>query len=295
MPILPTVMPDEFILGYWGRVHILNLRSTPNETADALIDYFELPKSRIRRIEALALAARADLQFFVQNHTLIPAHGAISQHFIGMVHGNTNAQLANVIRQSWKLLQKPGAYFCPQCAVAQVAAWGFSYWKRRHQLLGVDWCLEHGEPLVSCPETAFVNATPCNQVATAVSCQIELETSCRSVLERYSKIMNAYLVRTVRVGVQEVAKVLRPIAEGKGISTRAITTNQYLSDIAVTKLPTSWLGKLFPSISTKRQGAPFGPLDNTVLSGFAMPHAYALAMALLYESSEEALADFPVE
>lgn len=50
MTILPTVMPDEFVLGYWGRVHILNFLGTPTQTVEALIDYFALPPSRTQRI-----------------------------------------------------------------------------------------------------------------------------------------------------------------------------------------------------------------------------------------------------
>jgi hypothetical protein len=291
MPILPTVMPDEFVLGYWGRVHILNLLDTPNQTVKALIDYFALPPSRIQRLEALALAAKTDVQNLVQKHTLIPAHGAISQHFIGATHGTPASP--DVIKQSWKLLQKSGAYFCPECAVAQQAQWGFSYWMRKHQLLGVDWCLEHRTHLLPCNVDAFMNSTPNLREITKPSNLIEPERTYWPILERYSQIMIAYLSRTIRVGVQDVARRLRPIAAARKLGTRGILNAQHLSDIAVEQLPSWWLDEMFPSINSKQANAPFLPLDNTVLSGFAMAHAYALAMAILYESSEEALASLP--
>lgn len=291
MPILPTVMPDEFVLGYWGRVHILNLLGTPNQTLDALIDYFELPPSRIQRVEALALAADTDIQSFVQNHTLIPAHSAITFEFAGLPHGNP--KLAALIKQWWKLPQKPGAYFCPQCAANQHARWGYSYWQRCHQLRGVNWCLKHGNSLLRCPETAFINNTPGITLVTVASPEAEPETSYWPVLMRYSEIMHAFLRRTVRTKMRDVAKALRPVASGKSINTGNNPERQLLSDIALGQLPSWWLEELFPSIRSKQPGIVFPALDNTVMLRHAQPHAFALAMALVYESSDDALAALP--
>lgn len=288
MTILPTVMPDEFVLGYWGRIHVLNLYSSPTQTLEALIENFALPPTRIQRVEALALAAQTSTQPFVQKHTLIPALAAISQHFVGVPHGAVNSP--GIITQSWRRLQKPGAYFCPECSAAQKSQWGFSYWMRSHQLLGVDWCLRHGTPLIACDDHAFVRGTPRFHENHAPYHRTEHGQAHWPILERYSRIMTAYLDTTRRIGVQEASKRLRPIAASLNINARGVSGFQYLSDMAITQLPGWWLEKLFPSIAHKRANTPFPPLDNTVLSGFSMPHAYALAMALLYESSEEALA-----
>jgi hypothetical protein len=291
MKILPLAMPDEFVLGYWGRIHILNLFRTPNQTVDALIKYFLLSPSRIQRVEALALAAQLDVQTFVQGHTLIPVHRAISQHSTGKAHGAAN--LHATTRQSWRLLHKPGASFCTECLAEHKSEWGFSYWMRKHQLLGVDWCPEHGVPLNSCSENAFLSSTPSPQKSSIPANRIELGEACWPIMERYSQIMASFLGSTRRVGVQDAARKLRPVAEAKNITTVRSGNIQYLSDIAVRQLPAWWITELFPSINTKQANAPFRPLDNAVLSGYAMPHAYALAMALLYDTSEEALAEFP--
>jgi hypothetical protein len=291
MTILPTVMPDEFVLGYWGRVHILNFLGTPTQTVEALIDYFELPPSRIQRIEALALAAKTNVQDFVQSHTLIPAHSAITYEFAGHAHGapKLNAR----IKQWWKLTQKPGAYFCPQCAASQHARWGYSYWQRGHQLRGVNWCLEHGNSLLCCPETAFINDTPSINLATGAVPEAEPETPYWPVLTRYSEIMHAFLKRTVRTRMRDVAKTLRSVAANKSINTGNNLNYQYLSDLALGLLPGWWLEETFPSINAKQPGTPFPALDNTVMVRHAQPHAFALAMALIYESSDEALATLP--
>lgn len=292
MTILPPVMPEEFVLGYWGRIHILNLLGTPNQTAEALIDYFALPPSRIQRVEALALAAKTDVQTFVQNHTLLPAHAAITVEFCGIHHGNSKFE--NLIKKSWKVAQKPGAYFCPECASDQRAREGFSYWQRCHQLLGVNWCAEHGEALLRCPESAFINETPRMSLATnATPRKAEPDKPYSLVLERYAKIMYAFLTRTVRADMRHVSRTLRLKAVEKSIATDNTPGYQFLSDIAVSKLPDWWLKELFPSIHTKRLGVPFYPIDNAVLRRRAPPRTFALAMALIYESSEEALASMP--
>lgn len=291
MPILPTVMPDEFVLGYWGRVHILNLLGTPNQTVKVLIDYFGLPPSRIQRIEALALAANTDAQSFVQNHTLIPAHSAITFEFAGLPHGNPKFEA--LIKQWWKLTQKPGAYFCPQCAASQHARWGYSYWQRCHQLRGVSWCSKHGESLLRCPEKAFLNDTPSVNLATGTFPRVEPETTYWPVLTRYSEIMHAFLTRTVRTRMRDVAKTLRSVAAKKSINTGNNPECQLLSDLALGLLPGWWLEDVFPSIKSKQSGSPFPALDNTVMVRHAQPHAFALAMALIYVSSDEALATLP--
>jgi hypothetical protein len=291
MPILPTAMPDEFVLGYWGRIHALNLHSSPNQTMEALVENFALPLTRIQRVEALALAAQKSTPHFVQNHTLIPALAAISQHFEGAAHGDVRSP--GIITKSWKRLQKAGAYFCPECSAEQKSQWGFSYWMRSHQLLGVDWCPRHWTPLIACDDQAFLRGTPYFQENLAPPQQTERGQTYWPILERYSQIALAYLGTTRRIGVQDASKRLRPIAASRNINARGISGSRYLSDIAMAQLPGWWLEKLFPSIANKRTNTPFPPLDNTVLSGFAMPHAYALAMALLYESSEEALAGMP--
>lgn len=284
-------MPDEFVLGYWGRIHALNLYSSPNQTLEALIEHFALSPTRIQRVEALSLAAQKSTSHFVQNHTLIPVLAAISQHFPGTPHGDV--KIPEIIKQSWKQHQKPGAYFCPDCSAAQKSLWGFSYWMRSHQLLGVDWCPHHGATLIACDDHAFVRGCPRPQEKQASSQRAERGLAYWPILERYSQIMTAYLTTKRRIGVQDASKPLRPIAASRNINARGISGFQYLSDIAMAQLPGWWLEKLFPSIAHKQANTPFPPLDNTVLSGFAMPHAYALAMALLYESSEEALAGMP--
>lgn len=288
MLIVPTAMPDEFVLGFWGRIHALNCLTTPSQTIEALIDYLSVEPSDIARVQALALAANMDFQAFTQNHTLIPVHGAISQHFAGETHGSLSRSKS--IRCTWKLLQKKEAQFCSACAAEQRAQWGYSYWKRNHQLLGVDWCPEHGIMLLSSVDTAFLTDAPCRCVSSTARSEIDREKSYWPVLERYASIMNAYLAKTTRTAIHEVANLLRPLAAAKGLSTRNSKTANYLSDIAVEILPGWWLESVFPSLNTKLPHRPFPALDNTVMSGYAMPPAYALAMALLCESTEEALA-----
>jgi hypothetical protein len=158
----------------------------------------------------------------------------------------------------------------------------------------VDWCTEHAAELTCTPEALFLNGTPKIELSTANHHEYESGKSYTPVMERYRDIMMGYLERTFRVGSAEVVKVLRPIAATKGIATTNKNPGRYLSDIAQEQLPGWWLNKLFPSIGTKLANTPFRPLDNTVGSGFAMAHAYALAMALLYESSEQALASLPL-
>lgn len=291
MTILPTVMPDEFVLGYWGRVHILNLLGTPNQTVEALIDCFALPSSRIQRMEALALAAKTDLQNFVQSHTLIPAHCAITHEFAGLPHGNPKCNA--LIKQWWQLTHKPGAYFCPQCAAGQHTLWGYAYWQRQHQLAGVYWCSIHGESLLRCPKKAFTTDIPSFSVATGSSPKAEPESRYWPVLARYSEIMQTFLRRTTRAKMRDVAKTLRSVAVKKSINTGNQSEQPLLSDLAKELLPSWWLEETFPSIRAKQPGTPFPALDNTVMLRHAQPHAFALAMALVCESSEEALAILP--
>ncbi|UCV08535.1 TniQ family protein [Dechloromonas denitrificans] len=291
MNILPTVMPDEFAPGYLGRIHILNLLGKPNQTLKALIDYFALQPSRIRRIEALAFAAKTSTQLFVQNHTLIPANSAISENLGGVCHGHP--KYGALFSHSWNHLQKSGVYFCPQCVDEQRGCLGFSYWQRLNQLRGVSWCSKHFCPLLGCPENSLTIATPNVDLATNAAPEIEPEEPYWPVVKRYSEIMHGFLRRGFRAGRSDVARTIRAVAARQAIYMGTNNGCDLLSDIAVSQLPAWWLKELFPSIHTKQLGVPFLPFDNTLLNDHAQPHAFALAMALLYRSSKKALVDMP--
>lgn len=287
MTIFPKVLPDEFVLGYWGRIHLLNTFPTSEDTINALIEQFNPPAGGSRRFEALACSANLNNSEFAQNHSLIPSLLAMTSNKAGMLHSLVNTPA--VIRRNWRLLQKPAAYFCPACAEFQQSQWGFSYWMRRHQLLGVDWCVEHGTSLRSCDESAFMRKLPSHIGDSVLVAEPVVNEISKPILKRYSQIMVALLRGRLRVNLSDAGNIVRPLAMAKGLSTRQLPTSQYLSDYAVDVLPISWLKKLFPKLEMKQANEKYTPLDNTVLAVSARTHAYALAMALLYESSEAAL------
>lgn len=292
MLILPKPAPDELAHGYWGRLHQLNLMASPNETLRALAAHFGSRSGSCRTILTLASAAGISAQAFVQGHTLIPATLAISTNSPGRIHGHGLEDGHNLLQPFQ--LAKSSAYFCPSCIEEQRQHTGMAYWKRVHQLPGIDWCPTHHETLLSDKSTAFRMRNPTVANALTIPTRGVTTSATTPAMERYAQIMAGFLLRHRRLAPGEGAKAIRPVAHARGFRIGNVeSVAPYLSDVVLEYFPRWWLERLFPTLPTKARGKAFPAIDNTVYLGQSRPHCFALAMAMLFATSEEALAAWP--
>ena len=81
---IPELMPDEFILGYLGRIASVNGIMGETAIRSSLKDwYLQQPgtNSKVTLLEQLSFASKIDSHQFACHHTLIPVYRAVACNF----------------------------------------------------------------------------------------------------------------------------------------------------------------------------------------------------------------------
>ena len=139
---IPTIMPDELWAGYLGRFGIINGQPNKPHIERMLHDYFQKTPTETSSISMLAQLNQFDIEFFVNSHTLIPISKYIE------VKSPTNNKIDEYsLRVLGSKTLKHSACFCEDCVNEDVKYLGFSFWRRSHQVPGLDWCQKHQIPL----------------------------------------------------------------------------------------------------------------------------------------------------
>lgn len=283
-----STLPDELAHGYLGRIRAINLLSSSEKAASALLDSYltkdALP-DKARRVASLAAAANLSLQTFCQHHTFIPFLRTASNIGPGIPHGSST-QLPLIESLAFRLLL-PDAMACRQCIAEDLEFWGFSYWRRRHQLPGVVWCDKHHEPLFEadkgfdhCPSVA---ENPADGRGDRFG-----DVLGDTLVTRYIEIATGLLDCRQPVSYHQAANKLSQRAQALGIRVAQTGQRENLSDIALQLAPRKWLSFLLPGIESKKPGE-YCPLLDKVVRHYGLPQCRALALALLFDSSDDAL------
>ena len=137
-------MVDEFILGHLGR----NRKFLGFPTIAALVNkrYQELNPGRHVPFSAsctIVASTLADLKVgaYVHLHTMLPFLRFAGQRGTRLDQGTP---LSNELSRVCSTGRRT-ASFCPECVREDEGFWGFSYWRRCHQLPGRQWCDKHSE------------------------------------------------------------------------------------------------------------------------------------------------------
>jgi hypothetical protein len=229
----------------------------------------------------LALAHNLEYQPLVQNHTLVPYHRAV----VGAQNGNMkSAHGLPFYYNSFPIRQlaRQGAWFCPECATEDRAIRGLSYWRRFHQLPGVVWCEFHERTKLRRveSETAFKQ-----QPHHLIGRSSPADGRCQASPEEWDVIQK---FTRICLGLLEIVYPMpREAALGITAGNRKMESPELLtklSQLARTTFFSDWLKFNFPDLMVNamdENGRKAFPLSST--------SHFALALALLFDSSEEAL------
>lgn len=280
-----------------------NGKTTEDHITRVLAEAFaaDLPAKRnsVSRLELLSLAADMPVAAFVQEHSTLPLRRSITPHLTDHAHGSA------VNRRMWEHSGmrrcREGAYFCPECAVADVGFHGRSYWRREHQTPGLYWCVKHRGPLKAVQsDQAFLQApTLFLDHRRALEHQAPAVHHDHPVIARYLSICAGLYDRPKPLPVQSVRTAIRRAAEPLGIPRYGVGCSHegerwLLSDHVRDAYPREWLEAILPRLAFKRPGQVVDQVDGTLWAGAlaSAAHVYALAAATLFESSDAALQAF---
>lgn len=289
--IVPNVMPDEWSRSFLGRICMLNGTSEPEDLKPSLNRMYAdaaKPTAEKNWTELLAAAANLSVPSFHALHTLFPFFRTVrpTQHCIP--YGGVGDQQESA---AYSRHGSPGSYMflCPACTKEDVDFWGFSYWRRSHQLFGTVYCQKHEVGFhevqkagwcVS-PHDALLNARPPATDATVAALH-------NAVIRRYVEISAALAERTQPVSTEWMVHVLR--RQVRATESEHGSLAGALTDLAKKRVPAAWLGKFFPGLDVARNDNSLERTCVTIGRPLATPY-YTLALALLFRDADEAITE----
>lgn len=133
-------MPDEFCRGHIGRLRRLNFFNSSVDYLKSISLLFRETHGTARTLEAVASLNNIPIQSYLLLHTLLPITNLIIKEDEldpEMTWSNYTVSAHGLSKNHW------GGYFCDQCIREDIDFWGYSYWRRSHQILGVHCCEKH--------------------------------------------------------------------------------------------------------------------------------------------------------
>ncbi|WP_374355339.1 TniQ family protein [Chitinimonas sp.] len=285
---VPSLLPDELHLGFVGRVMRLNGFTDTASFRKNLLRM--LPGAREVSIETIATLAKMPLGRYAYHHSLMPfLHAIRLAHQAQYTHEDVTAWYGNVARLG-RLTDEVS--LCPGCVAEDEDFWGFTYWRRSHQIPGIDICPKHGSALHRMTRTGALHppAQFLNK-AVAVDSAIVAQARSNEIVRRYQEICLLFLERGSPLPVDQVRAHLINRSTELGLRACEVGKRPVLSDLIEEKAAGPRLWANFPGLEGRAKGKFHHPVDGIMRgSHVAYPaQAYALGLACLFDSAEEAL------
>ncbi len=298
MLLRPSLMDDEMDRGYLGRVKRLNGFRDKRETTDALRLWHagrSTAAGKIGTTELLSHCAGVSLEVFTAAHMTLPWRRAVTPFHPEVAHGSASA--ASIHRISGFRLARDGAYLCPECILDDQTCVGFCYWRRAHQIPGRYLCPRHSTPLRRVEDEWCFLDTPSARLgsSTPIDYGLLLDSNLHPLTQRFAAIGDALMARAAPLALRSVMRALKRRAHDCHLQVDGGEARRpLLSDLILDSYPTAWLQEVFPPAKAKRRGACLHQLDGVLyLSNAASSvEAYLLAAAVLFASSDDAVAAF---
>lgn len=294
--LLPLPLPDEILNGWRGRVASLNLLPTAHA-----VKYF------LRRATSPNLHHYPDSQSFLRNaatalsmspidlaarHTLIPFLDATVPIAVAVERSSANQD--NTYRQGFlfRVHGKRAAY-CPRCVADDVDAFGFSYWRRSHQLPGAIQCPHHATPLFGAMTVDAFEQCPHMLTESKLLHPPELfDENSSAITDRFNKLANAILVRAPQIGRVKASSILGKRVRASGFSVSPHGKSGFLSTHILRTLPLQWLSDAMPAIEWEIDKfiSSVDAIGSPRSSRYSIA-ALCLVTAVLYSNVDEAIQD----
>lgn len=284
---VPEPLPDELAAGHLGRVYTINGIQKSDRESNTIHKLV----GDGGRMYTETLAALAGLSFpqYLFQHTLLPFSRAIQ---VGepIKWGMFNENL--VARVSGHRANPLGAMICPACIDEDVSFWGFSYWRRSHQLPGICTCPKHQTALMRTSSSSPVKLLPQESLEKAEALSPELRISAieNPTIRRYGEICQEFLVRESSISTTQIVSCLQQRARQLQVRSRAGVIGLHLHDMARHQASGEWLTAHFPDIEKKGSSSSLCRTYTSQKIAYATTY-YALALALLYDSADDAFSD----
>lgn len=286
-------LPDELSNGYMGRLARANGFDAIPKFDQFLDVSVRCGRSRhglrVSRVEALSEVAGMSLQSYLKAHTML----SLWQGVVGAEGGlDSERNLFHALQAYGTRASRSLLYYCPECAKADVAFHGMSYWRREHQLAGVYGCSKHERPLACAPLTSVIDAPAMIGDDGALCTELfELSETCEAI-QRARDLAHGLLHSDTRRSTEEAFQSLRPHLRAAGIDGYTyLATKSTLFELIFDTYPWEWIRSSFADDQLSAPDQLFREFAGRFVP-VARPSAFwvlVLATAAVVESSDEAM------
>ena len=288
-------MPDELAIAHKERIAWVNGWVDKNQMDVAIC---QAVNSRAFNgdlepmLHKLAIISDIPQTEYARLHSMLPLTRVVS-YWGDDVHGGIGQNGVSCYRGM--KTQRRGTYCCTQCIREDIEYWGFSWYRRRHHLVGVDWCSLHGCLLSQVTASLPFNRNPdhwlklgkLEQLTTAKDCQPENE-----FIKRYIDIAEALLLQRGAFSFYNM-NLMFTIRISKIKNRSNQNPKLFLLKKFNEQVPRTWLEKIEKEQKLEKKYDANRKIDSVFKS--TMPeesrYLYILAMASLYDSVDGMLVD----
>lgn len=287
--IIATPLPDEFCRGHIGRLRSINgwrdyattiqfLRS--RDVDEAATD------AHTSVVEAIALASGLTLDDYVRLHTMLP--------FRSFVRASTSEEQpwgAKRLRLLGAVSTRSASLFCPHCVETDLATRRYSYWRRAHQLPGMDTCPTHQTRLMFVDGWQAFDRRPDYWLSNNLSKTRPPfgDPKCPFV-SRFQRFALRILNNEIPSDTKSFRDALYARVREQNPPTKDRREVVKLTELASQLIDHEWMSDVFPTWKDNHTHRRYDPINVALLpKKFATTEAYCLAVSILFENLDDAV------
>ncbi|RJP62858.1 MAG: hypothetical protein C4535_20300 [Comamonadaceae bacterium] len=287
---VPEPLEDELAAGIAGRLARLNGLPSIAIAIDCISRAGRhLVTEKTPKLWRLAELLGEERFDFANRHSMLPALFPVSR-YLDTANEQSCARSVAMLRG----MQIPHKVlrWCQACVQRDLDTRGFGIWRRKHQLAGVDVCLEHGLALVTAAtHDAYRPPGHASTVCSPYPCSSELQRECSvDSIARFQSLMSLWLTRRTPLRVAAWASAVGARCRDVNVRVGNLGSLPTVSDLLRDQMPISWLHRHMPDVANKRPRDFIGRVDGACYAQ-RVPYPSLICtaiLAVLFSSAEEA-------
>lgn len=265
---VPAIQSEELLSGYLCRVDACSGRLEVKPTERSFADFLSTTK--------------LDKDTIVYGHSGLPY-----ARFVNVAQAGKPAHLHSDLYLGQTTfafrVQRDVMRLCRLCFTQDLESLGFGYWRRPHQLAGIELCATHQTELTELPKSTLRRVL----IPKTVECRSPQQNASRHPLvARFAELSTMALRASCALHPERIADVLSNRAQQRGIRLKGQRSGPKFSELVRDQMPAEWLVRHFGDTKPEKT------MDG-IFSAYIAPYrtaSYLLAMTVLWDSSEEAMA-----